>query len=36
MSASTLVALALAVAVATMGVDIGYDLAPIIMQVLWR
>ncbi len=34
MSASSLVALALAVAVATMGVDIGYDLAPIIMQVL--
>jgi hypothetical protein len=33
-SASSLVALALAVAVATMGVDIGYDLAPIIMQVL--
>lgn len=34
MSASTLVALALAVAVAMMGVDLGYDLAPIIMQVL--
>ena len=34
MSASTLVALALAVAVATMGVDLGYDLAPIILEVL--
>ncbi len=30
MSASTLVALALAVAVATMGVNLGYDLAPLI------
>ena len=34
MSASTLVALALAVAVATMGANIGYDLAPLILEVL--
>ncbi len=34
MSASSLLALVLAVAVATMGVDIGYDLAPIILEVL--
>jgi hypothetical protein len=33
-SASSLLALVLAVAVATMGVDIGYDLAPIILEVL--
>jgi hypothetical protein len=35
-SASSLVALALAVAVATMGANVGYDLAPIILEVLWR
>jgi len=33
-SASTLVALAVAVAVATMGGDLGYDLAPLILEVL--
>jgi hypothetical protein len=35
-SASTLVALVLAVAVATMGANLGYDLAPLILEVLWR
>jgi hypothetical protein len=35
-SASTLVALAVAVAVATMGANVGYDLAPIILEVLSR
>jgi hypothetical protein len=35
-SASTLVALALVVAVATMGANLGYDLAPLILDALSR